>query len=116
MSNNIYCGNCGKVGHIYRKCPEPVISYGMIAYYLNQQNEPSFVMVRRKDTLAYVEFIRGRYTCIDDIEYLINLFNAMTFCEIERIKTFSFDSLWDGLWINPNNRCYKTEYENSKKK
>ena len=28
----VYCGNCGKCGHIYRECNEPIISVGIILY------------------------------------------------------------------------------------
>ena len=30
---NIYCGNCGKKGHTYRYCREPVISIGILLLY-----------------------------------------------------------------------------------
>ena len=28
----MYCGNCGRSGHTYRKCSEPIISLGIILY------------------------------------------------------------------------------------
>lgn len=31
--NNIICSNCGKLGHIFKVCQEPVISYGLICFY-----------------------------------------------------------------------------------
>ena len=30
-----YCGNCGKIGHIYRRCTEPIISLGIICININ---------------------------------------------------------------------------------
>ena len=33
---NIYCGNCGKVGHTYRKCKFPITSCGVILYKNNR--------------------------------------------------------------------------------
>ena len=31
--NELFCGNCGNVGHIFKNCQEPVISYGLICFY-----------------------------------------------------------------------------------
>ena len=30
----VYCNNCGKFGHYYRQCLEPIISYGIIGFCL----------------------------------------------------------------------------------
>jgi len=30
MNNQIFCTNCGKVGHKYKSCPMPITSYGII--------------------------------------------------------------------------------------
>ena len=31
--NNVqYCNNCGRHGHPYRKCSDPITSYGIICY------------------------------------------------------------------------------------
>ena len=28
----IYCQNCGKFNHVYKKCTEPITSFGIIAF------------------------------------------------------------------------------------
>ena len=37
----IYCQNCGKFNHVYKKCPEPITSFGIIAFkrFLISDNE-----------------------------------------------------------------------------
>jgi hypothetical protein len=64
--NTILCANCGGVGHIYKSCNHPVISYGVICYQMFYDLDtnsiyPKYLMVQRKDSLNYVEFIRGKY-------------------------------------------------------
>jgi 8-oxo-dGTP pyrophosphatase MutT (NUDIX family) len=71
-----------------------------------------FLLIRRKHTLGYIEFIRGHYK-IDNIDGIIYLFRQMIDKEIDMIKTLSFNDLWFGLW-GPNNTReneYKTSYE-----
>ncbi len=34
----LYCGNCGKVGHTYKKCVDAIISLGIILYNTIQIN------------------------------------------------------------------------------
>jgi 8-oxo-dGTP pyrophosphatase MutT (NUDIX family) len=36
--DNLYCNNCGKYGHTYRRCYEPITSYGIICLNLNNYN------------------------------------------------------------------------------
>ena len=39
FSNTKYfCNNCGKTGHIYKKCTEPITSYGIIAFKIDFVN------------------------------------------------------------------------------
>ncbi len=33
--NHIYCGNCGNLGHTYRRCKFPITSCGVILYRIN---------------------------------------------------------------------------------
>ncbi len=121
-----YCNNCGKYGHYFRECKYPITSYGIICIQItpfplgyNQKLLPSnikFLAVRRRNTLSYVEFIRGKYK-YTDIEFLRILFSRMTIFERDLIKTEPFNILWESLWINSQfKEINKTEYNRASKK
>ena len=113
-TEKVYCGNCGLYGHSYRKCMEPITSLGIIAFRYNN-NIPEYLMIQRKDTLGFVEFMRGKYN-IENINYVYKLFEIMTKYERDKIQTQKFDDIWNKLWMNKTLRQYRNEYENSKKK
>ena len=97
-----FCNNCGKTGHSYQQCKMPITSIGFVAFTKNEnsKNEDDrfkFLMIRRKDSLAYVDFLRGRYK-INNLEYLQTMINDMTNNEKERLINKDFDELWIGLW------------------
>ena len=74
------------------------------------------MLIRRKHSLGYVEFIRGKYE-FDDIEYLFNIISLMSTEEINNIKTHAFEKLWNELWcITKPNKSHKDEYEESFRK
>lgn len=56
-----------------------------------------FLLVRRKHSLGYTEFIRGNYKK-DNIDGIIYLFQQMTPKEIQNIASKKFDELWDEFW------------------
>ena len=116
MKTKIYCGNCGKVGHMYKTCKEPVISLGIILYRW-KNNRIEYAMIQRKDSLGFVEFLRGNYNIQDD-NYIIKLFDEMTDKEQDLIINDSFDNLWSNLWLENiySNSKYKKEYNQSKYK
>lgn len=110
-----FCGNCGKKGHVYRKCLAPITSLGVIIYKKNSNNKREYLMIRRRDTLGFVEFMRGKYN-LSNCSYVYELFSIMTESERVRLVEREFDVLWNELWMNKNTRQYHNEYENSKKK
>ena len=65
-----YCNNCGNFGHIYRECRHPILSYGIISYHVDVENVPRIVMIERKDSLSFIEFIRGKYKNATNITYI----------------------------------------------
>jgi 8-oxo-dGTP pyrophosphatase MutT (NUDIX family) len=71
-------------------------------------------MIRRKDTLGFMDFMRGKYS-IYNKEYLLNLLNEMTVTEKRDILEKDFDTLWIQLWSN-NSGQYKSEEEISRDK
>lgn len=113
--NLIMCTNCGGYGHVYRTCNHPTISYGFICFKLvliNDRYEPFYLMVQRKDSLSYVEFMRGKYD-LENRVYLMRLFSHMTDDERTRIKTNDFNTLWNEMWCKTeeeSNRNFNREY------
>ena len=95
---NSYCNNCGKNGHAFHQCKSPITSYGIIAFRENPTNQSrEYLMIRRKDTLGFVDFMRGKYS-IYNKEYILNMIKQMTNNEKTRILTEPFSKLWGDLW------------------
>lgn len=119
----IKCANCGGFGHIYRNCNHPIISYGIICYQLYYDSStnsiyPKYLMVQRKDSLAYVEFIRGKYE-IENKSYIMKLFTNMVTEERERIRNNTFDALWKEMWCkttDETNKNFTKEYNEANAK
>ena len=67
-----------------------------------------FLMVQRKDTIGYIDALRGKYETLDDLKNLI----AETLQEErDRIRDCSFKELWNDLWLNHTASCYKRDYK-----
>ncbi len=174
LKMNVYCMNCGKRGHITKKCNYPIISIGIILLYIDNfeldinmilsfskkiqnkylfendeikqlkelyqkiknMNEKTldekieYLMIRRKNSLSYVDFIRGKYD-LNDYEYLHNTISMMTNEEKNNLIKKNFDELWRDLWspspheintsesikkMNEKPLIFNQEYEESKNK
>jgi hypothetical protein len=71
-------------------------------------------MIRRKHSLSYVEFLRGKYN-LNDINHLEMLFKNMAPDEINNILNNEFDELWNSLWKKTSkNKIFQKEYRISK--
>lgn len=90
------CNNCGTSGHVFYNCKRPIMSFGLICFRF-YNDELQYLMVRRKDTLGYVEFLRGKYNQYNDF-HLKNIICEMTAKEIHNILTMDYKSLWNKLW------------------
>lgn len=103
------CRNCGLNGHIYKNCPHPIMSYGIICYKV-ENNEIKYLMLQRKDSLSFMEFIRGKYQ-ISDIDYIKFLISNMTLSERNMIVNNSFDDIWNYLWCQNSANSTKNTKE-----
>ena len=93
-----FCNNCGKAGHAFHQCKHPITSTGIIAFKYNpSKTNYEYLMIRRKDTLGFVDFMRGKYPLYSK-RYLMNIINEMTIDEKNRLLTHSFNTLWRNLW------------------
>ena len=113
---NIVCNNCGKLGHYYADCNEPITSYGIILFrFLN--GVPEILMIKRKNSLCYIDFIRGKYD-INNPDYIILLMNKFSIEEKKYVKEKKFEELWKDLWLIEDLTInkYKKDYNKSKEK
>lgn len=85
------CSNCGKPNHISKFCPESILSYGIICY--NEYNK-KIILIKRRYSISFFDFIHGRYI-INNLNFIIMLFENMTKSEKTIIKEKSFNELWD---------------------
>jgi len=111
---NTSCNNCGKHGHIFHQCKLPITSYGIILFRSSEVGI-QYLMIRRKDSFGYIDFIRGKYSSynMDQIQTCVD---EMSIYEKERIKTSNFDTLWKDLWGDNNGIQYRSEEISSSKK
>ena len=114
-----FCTNCGTSGHVFRQCVEPVSSYGVLVFRWvsrkdkwPQQTEfcqgnktptgisnliPQVLMIQRKDSLGFMDIMRGKYR-INDPEYISKQLRGITQVERNRLLNDDFDDIWNDLW------------------
>ena len=99
MSKSTYqfCNNCGKQGHLFNQCKNPIISSGIIAFRKKDNVKFEYLMICRKDSLGYIDFIRGKYPLYEQ-PYILTLINEMTLTEKNQLLTCPFNLLWKKLW------------------
>ncbi len=97
----MYCNNCGGKGHLFRTCKDPVLSCGILL--IDKPSVPvkashtRVLMIRRKDSMSFAEFMRGKYDT-EDLSYVSTLVKNMTLKEQASIASDSFESLWRQMW------------------
>jgi 8-oxo-dGTP pyrophosphatase MutT (NUDIX family) len=114
IKNTNLCNNCGKQGHSFHQCKLPITSYGIVLFRSSSKGL-QFLMIRRKDSFGFIDFIRGKYSPYN-IFQVQNIINEMSLVEKHEILTNSFDSLWLNMWGNSSNIQYKNEEVSSSKK
>lgn len=93
------------------KKKDPIVSCGVICLRMIN-GETHVLLIRRKDSLSYVEFVRGKYKPSDP-HYVRQLVNAMTYVERDRILKNEFEDIWKNMWISKSYRRHRPEYDKS---
>ena len=133
-----YCTNCSQYGHYLKSCITPVTSYGcivikvpssydqakellkndnIISGYESCMKDIQYLMIQRKDSLGFIEIMRGKYK-IHDVEYIKYHLASITIDEEQKLLTNDFDTLWNNLWGIPKEQTvnYKNDKESAKQK
>lgn len=114
--NKLFCNNCGKYNHSFSNCIEPITSIGVICVKYNQtKGEYEYLLICRKDTLGFIEFMRGKYG-FSNKSHIQHIVNEMTNEEKNKIQTMTFDELWANIWHNNYGNKYKNERHASESK
>lgn len=105
------------VYHYRKRKKQPVLSCGIICFYddgITERREDNVrvLLVRRKDSMSYVEFIRGKYKPSDPL-YIRSLIRGMTAEEHNKILTMSFYELWTDMWVTKTIQSHRQEYDKS---
>jgi len=88
------------------KISEPITDEVMNLY----KNKIKILLVQRKHSFSYVEFIRGKYD-ETNVDKLTELLNLMTKEELDKILQNNFDTIWCDLWKKTATHLkYKQEY------
>lgn len=94
-----------------KKQKNPIISCGVICLR-KIQGVLHVLLIRRKDSLSYVEFVRGKYKPSDP-HYVRELVDGMTKSERQGILEKEFQDLWKGMWISRSYKRHRPEYDKS---
>lgn len=95
-NKSVFCNNCRKYGHLFNKCKSPITSYGVILFR-QVQDRIEYLLIRRKHTLGFIDFMRGKYS-VSNRYYIINMLKQMTREERTHLTTHTFDELWTQVW------------------
>lgn len=87
---------------VSRPISKTIASFGIICHrfrvdYDLRRVVPEFLLVQRKDTIAFVEYMRGRYDASDE-RYVSTLLEGMTKEEQRRLPELSFSEMWSQMW------------------
>jgi len=123
-----FCTNCGGNGHVFRSCIAPVTSYGVIMVRSSKEfnlekslisngnvtglekENLDFLLIQRRDSLGFIELIRGRYK-VSDVDYIRLHLGGITKDEQTRYRDGPFDVLWNSMWGLNHSHLYKNEFE-----
>lgn len=99
FNNKVVCNNCGRNGHMYHQCKIPTTSYGIILIDNNYESISDYklLMIQRKNTYGYIDFIRGNYD-VTNANHIKILLKEMTIHEKQGLLAKSFTELWNDMW------------------
>jgi len=107
----VYCSNCNGRGHLFKECKKPIKSYGIMAFRrAPYSNELQVCLIRRKNTISYEAFIRGKYK-LDELHVHLE---RMTMMEKKKIKQSEWDELYNEICYHRSSKHASRERKKAK--
>ena len=91
---------------------EPITSYGLILYTV-MNDKPVFILYQRRDNFEYMDFLRGIWISEGQLP---SLFSLMSPDERRRIREYTFQELWNDLWVEHSCRIFRDGFSKAKRK
>ena len=77
---------------------QPITSVGIMPFTLNKHTrEIKYLMIQRKHSVGFVDFVRGKYVLHNKVQ-IVSLLAVMTDAEHLRLVTEDFGVLWREMW------------------
>ena len=103
-------GDSWIMGHGVRS---PILSVGMIPFSLGGDGTLRYLMVRRKTTVGFMDFVRGKFD-LTNTRMLQILIDIMTVTEKSDLLIKTHHELWEQAWGEEHETCsYRFETENA---
>jgi len=79
---------------MFNQCKMPILSFGLVVYRESEKNAGGreYLMIRRKDSFGFIDFVRGKYT-ITNQQHLRNNIDEMSIEEKRLIQLLDYDAL-----------------------
>ena len=119
FKKKVYCSNCGGRGHLFKECKKPIRSFGIVAFRVfkdisksDEDNKPRIqvCLIRRKNTISYEAFIRGKYR-LDELPIHLE---RMTIMEKQKIKKIEWDELYNEICYHRSSKHAQRERKKAK--
>lgn len=125
----LYCSNCGKHGHIHKKCYEAILSYGIICINLNNKKIYDFFLSKYKfpdniqqlKNICVNKYILKNVSCNNrkDLDIYENkILNTVEYLMVRRKFTYNYIYIIRGMYdlnleliIKSINLLTKSEYQ-----
>ena len=91
----------------------PITSHGLILYTVTPEKNVLFLLYQRRDNFEYIDFLRGLWSHENQIPLM---FSSMSEEERLRIRYYTFEELWDDLWVDHTTKVYNEGFIRSKNK
>lgn len=104
-SQKILCLNCGKTGHQFKSCNEPVISYGIICFNIDSNLNISNKSIENYFYNKYIDIEEFNYSNLNNLKLLPLFYDKIKILMIKRKNSMNFIEFLRGKY-DPSDKSH----------